>query len=504
MYDYVIIGSGLGGLISAVILAKEGKKVCVLEKNNQYGGNLQTFVREKVIFDTGVHYIGSLGKDEILYKYFKYVGIIDDLKLNQLDIKGYDRICFGDDPIEYPHAQGYENFIEQLLPYFPEEEKTLQIYCETLKEMCNAFPLYRLDNNSEYNQENLSINCKKFIENLTSNKKLQSILLGTNILYAGTYEHTPLYVHALSINSYIESAWKCMLGGSQITKLLIQQLRKYNADVFKHQEVSSFTFDENRKIKSVITKQGKEFFAQNFISNIDIKTTIKLAGEEHFKKAYRNRISQLRPVIGIFSVYLKIKPNTLPYLNYNIYWHRNIDSVWITEDKNSAEFFPESFMISMSPPKKDTSFTDNISLLTYMNYNEVKKWENTFNTKTNINERGEDYELFKKEKAEKMMAILEKRFPNIRECIDGIYTSTPLTYRDYIGSFEGNAYGYDKDANSPMASFFTPQTHIKNLFVTGQTVNMHGILGVTIGAVRTCGHLLGKEYLMDKIKNETC
>ena len=55
MYDYVIIGSGLGGLISAVILAKEGKKVCVLEKNNQYGGNLQTFVREKVIFDTGVH-----------------------------------------------------------------------------------------------------------------------------------------------------------------------------------------------------------------------------------------------------------------------------------------------------------------------------------------------------------------------------------------------------------------------------------------------------------------
>ena len=199
-----------------------------------------------------------------------------------------------------------------------------------------------------------------------------------------------------------------------------------------------------------------------------------------------------------------IKPNTLPYLNYNIYWHRNIDSVWITEDKNSAEFFPESFMISMSPPKKDISFTDNISLLTYMNYNEVKKWENTFNTKTNINERGEDYELFKKEKAEKMIAILEKRFPNIRECIDGIYTSTPLTYRDYIGSFEGNAYGYDKDANSPMASFFTPQTHIQNLFVTGQTVNMHGILGVTIGAVRTCGHLLGKEYLMDKIKNETC
>ena len=54
-YDVVIIGSGLGGLVSAIILAREGYSVCVLEKNQQFGGNLQTFSRDKVIFDTGVH-----------------------------------------------------------------------------------------------------------------------------------------------------------------------------------------------------------------------------------------------------------------------------------------------------------------------------------------------------------------------------------------------------------------------------------------------------------------
>ena len=54
-YDIVIIGSGLGGLVAGNIFAKEGYSVCILEKNNQYGGNLQTFVREKTIFDTGVH-----------------------------------------------------------------------------------------------------------------------------------------------------------------------------------------------------------------------------------------------------------------------------------------------------------------------------------------------------------------------------------------------------------------------------------------------------------------
>ena len=121
-FDIIIIGSGLGGLVSANILAKEGKKVCVLEKNNQFGGNLQTFVRDKSIFDTGVHYIGGLDKGQNLYQYFRYLDIMDDLKLKRMDVDAYDVITFDDDEIEYPHAQGYDNFVNQLVRFFPEEK----------------------------------------------------------------------------------------------------------------------------------------------------------------------------------------------------------------------------------------------------------------------------------------------------------------------------------------------------------------------------------------------
>ncbi len=69
-YDILVIGSGLGGLVSALVLAKEGLKVCVLEKNNQYGGNLQTFSRDKLIFDTGVHYLGGLSEGQNLNRFF--------------------------------------------------------------------------------------------------------------------------------------------------------------------------------------------------------------------------------------------------------------------------------------------------------------------------------------------------------------------------------------------------------------------------------------------------
>ncbi len=96
-YDTVIIGSGLGGLVSALILAKEGRSVCVLEKNNQYGGNLQTFVSENTNFDTGVHYIGGLSIGQNLYQYFNYLGIYDGLRLKKLNEDGFDIITFDGD-----------------------------------------------------------------------------------------------------------------------------------------------------------------------------------------------------------------------------------------------------------------------------------------------------------------------------------------------------------------------------------------------------------------------
>ena len=132
-YDVLIIGSGLSGLFSALLLAKAGKRVCVLEKNQQYGGNLQTFERNHILFDTGVHYIGGLAEKQVLYEYFNKVGIANKLSLERLDMNGYDRICFADTPaLMYPHAQGYKNFIQQLLLYFPHEKRALKQYADRM------------------------------------------------------------------------------------------------------------------------------------------------------------------------------------------------------------------------------------------------------------------------------------------------------------------------------------------------------------------------------------
>ncbi|MDY0930085.1 phytoene desaturase family protein [Chryseobacterium sp. CFBP8996] len=503
-YDILIIGSGIGGLVSALILAKEGLKVCVLEKNNQYGGNLQTFSRDKLIFDTGVHYLGGLSKGQNLHQFFSYLEIMDDLELQKMDENGYDKITFGDDEIEYPHAQGYDNFVEQLSNYFPEERENLEDYCEEIQRICNHFPRYNVIGKDSYSEEILHLNTKRFIESITQNTKLQSVLLGSNFLYAGDSENIPFYVHALTVNSYIQSAYKCVKGGSQISKLLIRKLREYGADVHKHSEVSEIIFNENNVLSSVKTKSGKEYFAKQFISNIEIHTLTKLIGEERLKKSFLNRVLSWEPVSSCFSVYLVLKPQTISNFNYNIYHYSSEESVW-NAYRYDEKAWPETYMLSSTPSKHHPEFAESLTAISYMDFEEVKAWQKTVNTIAEERERGKQYEKFKLEKAEKMIDALEKKIPNLRGSIKNIYTSSPLSYRDYIGSFEGNMYGYIKSSENPLKTMVSPRTKISNLFLTGQTVNMHGILGCTIGAFNTCAEILGKEkideHLTQMIKN---
>lgn len=499
-YDVVIVGSGLGGLTSAIILAKEGKKVCVLEKNQQFGGNLQTFARDKKLFDTGVHYIGALGEGQNLNKYFSYIGIMDALKLSKMDEDAYDVISFGDADVEYPHAQGYENFTKQLLKYFPEEEVAIKEYCKKIQEICDAFPLYNLDYGNGHPIEILSINAQKYFEELTDNKKLRAVLAGSNFLYAGIPDKTPLYVHALSVNSYIQSAWRCINGGSQITKQLIKQLKKYGGEVYKRKEVINFS-SEGKRIISANTKDGSAYYGDIFISNIEPKTTLDMVGKEKFRKPYYRRIKELEVLPAAFSVYVVLKPNTVKYVNHNNYHFKDSTRVW-NANEYTAESWPEAFMLSMNISEENQLWAESLTGITYLHFSEFKEWQNTQNTIVNPSNRGEAYEAFKQEKTQVFMREIEKRFPHIKGNIKAVYASTPLSYRDYIGGFEGNLYGYIKDSENPLKTFISPRTKLENLFMTGQSINMHGVLGVTIGAVLTCTEIIGKQYLVDKINKE--
>src|SRR5690606_11366756 len=120
-------------------------------------------------------------------------------------------------------------------------------------------------------------------------------------------------------------------------------------------------------------------------------------------------------------------------------------------------------MVSFSAKSDNNGFADGISVLTYMQYDEVEKWKDSFNTVAEKDDRGAEYEKFKAKKTEILLNELEKKFPNIRDCIQSTYVATPLTYRDYIGSSTGCMYEFAKMPVFPIRINFSPRLKFKIL-----------------------------------------
>jgi all-trans-retinol 13,14-reductase len=502
-YDIVIIGSGLGGLCSALILSKEGYKVCVLEKNRQLGGSLQIFSRDKVIFDTGIHYIGGLSEGQNLNRYFKYLGLMDQLRLKQLDVDGFDRITFHDDPFEYRHGQGYENFIQILSEQFPGEEKNLRTYCAKMKEICSFFPLYNLEDGQKdiFTANFLEMDTKAYLATVTSNTRLQNVLAGSNPLYAGEADKTPLYAHALVVNTYIESSWRCVDGGAQIAKHLANSIKQMGGEIYNYSEAVQFHFSGDQ-IKSVELKDGRQIEGKQFISNCDLSKTLDMVGSGHFRQAYRNRINGLGNSISAFILYIVLKKGSMRYFNHNLY-HYDTDDVWDTMNYNETNW-PRGFALFPQYSSKNPESADSLIMMGYMHYKDLDEWTSTVNIIPNHeNFRGPGYAEFKERKSQQMLNALYKRMTELKGKIESYYSSTPLTYRDYMGTRDGTLYGIAKDYRDPLKTFISPKTKIPNLLLTGQNLNLHGVLGVTVSSVVTCSELLGQQYLIKKIKDKT-
>jgi len=496
-FDIVIIGAGLGGLLSAVILAKEGKKVAVIEQNKQIGGCLQTFSFDKKIFDSCVHYIGALDEGQTQNRIFQFVGIMDDLKLKKLDAACFDEIIFGENASSFLQAQGSGNFVEQLLPHFPKEQKALQDYIALLKKTGESFPLYKLRNGMGSEKDwIIEQEVSSTIEGLTQNSLLQNVLTGNNLLYAGEKGKTPFYVHALVTQSYIESAYKFIGGSSQISKLLWKKLQEYGGVIFTNEKINRLNI-KDKSISNATSLQGNEYFADQFIANVHPKKVLEWLDTPLIKPVYRKRISQAQNSVSSFMVNIVLKPKSLPYQNHNTYWNKTQDTYAAIQQKQDQ--WPMNYALYFSEDIKHPGFADTLAILTYDTVHAFENWEYTHNRTAQLSERMQDYHEYKQERAHLLLKVVGQRFPEIIKNIQSFKIATPLTFRDYMGTDEGSMYGIMPIAGHNAQTRIPVTTKINNLFLTGQNIGLHGVLGVSIGAVNTCSTILGEAYLLNKI-----
>ncbi len=494
-FDVVIVGSGLGGLLCGNILSKEGYGVCVVEKNKQIGGCLQTFKRGGCVFDTGVHYIGSVDEGQVTNRLFKYFGIMDKLNLRRLDEDGFDLLDINGRQYKYPI--GYDRFIDVFSRHFPGEKQEIKEYCKQMKNIIDSLDLFnlRLPQKSAGFNPYFSLSIGDFISSITSDKELQNVLAGLNFLYAGSSQNTSSYQHATVFHSFLESSWRPVDGSSQIADLLAETITMNGGVILTDSEVCNFRFS-GRNIESVQLKNGEEVRGKQFISNVHPAVTMGLIDKDHVREHYRERIESISNTISTFCLYIRLKKNSFKYQNYNTY-RINSDDVWSVLDRK-ADDWPGGYMFLTPATSGSEEYAETAIILTFMEFKEVLQWENT-----SINKRGTEYKEFKHQRAEYLLDVVEKNMPDFRRNIEQYYTSTPLTYRDYTGTVDGSIYGISKDCKDPFKTHVSVRTKVPNLYFSGQNSGMHGILGVSIGSLQTCSEFIGFERIIDQIEKSS-
>lgn len=490
----VIIGGGLGGLLSGAILSKEGLNVTVLEKNAIIGGGLQSFSRFGELFDTGMHIIGGMQKDGNVRRICEYLGIWDRLHISDVDPDIIDSVYFSEDKRTYTISQGKHKFVESLAKSFPDQKTNLGKYVEALYKIADEVGLFYLRPSMDYMQvhsEDFLLSASDFIAKYIDDDHLRSVVAYLNPLYGGREGMTPAYVHALISVLYIDGPSRFAGGSILFAETLRDFIIENGGNVFAGDPVSS-VHSENKLITGVTTAKGLSYTADYYICAIHPCSLFSLLDDPAvLPKVYRNRLEDIPNAYSAFTLNIKLKPNRVKYVNHTTYYMTRYDSVW---DFGEEGKWPCGFLFITPPEIEQGEYSTKMIVTAPMNWKYVERWENT-----TVGRRGAEYENWKSACSEQLLDCMEEIIPGFRDDIEAINSASPLTIRDFYGVKEGSMYGFAKNCNDIVYSQVPVVTKVPNLFLTGQNCNLHGFCGVSLTAINTCEAILGRNAILNKI-----
>ncbi|XP_045896579.1 all-trans-retinol 13,14-reductase [Micropterus dolomieu] len=530
--DAIIIGSGIGGLGLAVLLAKVGKKVLVLEQHSRAGGCCHTFSEKGFEFDVGIHYIGNLLEHQ------SFRCMVDHITNGQLQWEPlenpFDHVVLGppENRRRYPIYSGSTRFREELKKCFPGEEKAIDEYVKLVKKVAQGiwflaflklcpvplakFLVYtglakRLS--SFFRMAPCSLT--EVVNKLTENKDLRAVFAYIFGTYGNMPKDASFSMHSLLVNHYLNGAWYPKGGASEIAYHMIPIIEKAGGAVLVRAPVNRILFNGAKEAYGVSVMKGQEevhIRAPMVISDAGIFNTYQmlLPKELQAMPAIQKQLSMMKHGEGGLSIFVGLNGTKeelgLKADNYWIFPENNFDELVENymngKREESAKKIPLLFVAS--PSAKDPTWEERspgkstLSLVSFAKYEWFEEWKDG-----KVSNRGSDYKELKQAFIDSILEVILDVFPKITaDKIEYIDAGTPITNTYYIGAPKGEFYGADHGISrfSPeLNAMVRPQTPLKNLYLTGQDVFLCGFAGALAGAL-TCGSvILNRNLHLDAI-----
>ena len=493
VYDYFVIGSGIGGLTTAVWLAKAGKKVAVLEQHYVPGGFTHSFKRKNGFqWDVGVHYVGNMDKEGSLIKMFNF---LTDSKLEWESMGDvYDVVHIGDKKYEF--KAGKENFRKQFIAYFPEEETVINEYLKLIEIANKRGSLFFFEKVFEpwlskifgwIIRDRFAKFHKKttfeVLSKLTNNKLLIAVLCGQCGNYGLSPKKSSFAAHAMVINHFINGGYYPKGGADQISNKIIDVLSSLGSTVFINAKVQEIVIENKKvtglKIENTIIK------CNNIISNVGVNNTFRKLLSNDVKQLLNYNFNSVKASYGHICLYIGLNKSSseLKLPKHNIWYYANENTDEIIEN-SSLSTAPNNFAYISFPSAKDPDWetknpgTATIQAITIGRY----EWFSDYANQSWMN-REDSYKQLKLDFEKRMLQKLYDHFPQIKGHVEVTEVSTPLSTKHFSNYQTGEIYGLAHTPARFSLPFLRPKTKIKGLRLTGQDITLVGVSGAMLSGV---------------------
>ncbi|TYP70870.1 phytoene desaturase family protein [Aquimarina intermedia] len=492
---YIIVGSGIGGLTTAVFLAKAGKKVVILEQHYTPGGFTHTFKRRDGFeWDVGVHYVGNMGEKS------KLRGIFNYLSNNRLewDAMGdpYDVAYIGDKRYEY--VAGIENFRNKFYEYFPEDKDAIDTYLKKLKSSTLKSFLFFVQKAlptplrtiigpvlRSFHATIAKRTTYEVLRSFTDNMELIAALTAQCGNYGLPPKQSSFAAHAIVVNHFMEGGYYPRGGADAIPQTIVQHLKELNTEVFIKARVDHIITEKNKV--SGISINGRVYACNNVISNAGAHNTFQKLLKGKHAVSLKSGNTKLHRSTAHFCLYIGLNKSDkeLELPKYNIWWHKSHDLDENLE-KHSLKENELPFAYISFPSSKDSAWSKkhpNTSTIQIIGKTEFENFEEFEDTEWM--HRGDRYATLKKDFEIAALKILLQLYPHLEDAIAYTEVSSPLSTKKFSGYQEGEIYGVTHAPERFTQRELTPRTKIKGLYLTGQDITLVGVGGAMSSGILT-------------------